>query len=357
MIPRRMWRRNFGLAALVICSALVSCDVQPPDTDIPNSETPNISLQVSVREDGTATPLWAEGIAVAIGEQAANDFARERLPLTSDANAWLAVLRDALPLIEDRARQLGQLFDVPPVNAVVVTGNRGSSDGFGWVPDKIGINVQAFADTYGSPAEGATDRMVRIVAHEYLHLVTYAFYEDHLERRETPVDRALWTMFFEGIGDYVSVSKRWQPDEHGNYSTITADTLAKLEPIFVERLEMFLSVGNEQENELRSGIAMGKFDEKWGSLPVALWLHSEVKQCGKSETLRTVMRMEREAVLSLALRHISSELRPRVLEIQRKYEEDASAGFDRSEVCLALSTDEIVSEYSKSESTGSERHD
>ena len=323
---RLSMRRIAGLAMLMTFCAIAHGD----------TKTPSISLEVSVRDDGTATPLWTEGIAVAIGEEAANDFARQNLPLTTEAKAWLAVLSEGLPLIEDRSHHVGHLFDVPPLDAVIVVGNRGSSDGFGWVPDKIGINVQAFVDTYGPPAEGATDRMVRIAAHEYLHLVTYAFYEDHIERRQTPIDRALWTMFFEGIGDYVSVSKRWWPDEYGNYSAVSADTLNSLEPIFVERLELLLGAEDAQERELRRGLAMGKFDEKWGSLPVALWLHSEVKQCGEAATLRTVMRMERSAVLPLALRHISPELRPRVLEVQRTYEGKSSATVDPPGTCLSV---------------------
>ena len=325
-----------GIGTLTMCFVLTSCDSYAPDPGVHTPVSPDISLEVSVRDDGTATALWTEGIAVAIGDEAAREFARENLPLTTAANAWLKVLNEALPLIEGRAGQLGQLFDVPLVNAVIVAGNRGSSDGFGWVPDKIGINLQAFADTYGSPAEGATDRMVRIAAHEYLHLVTYAFYEDHLERRKTPIDRALWTMFFEGIGDYVSVSRRWWPDEQGNYSAVSAETLKALEPVLVERLELLLGAEASQEKELRSGIAMGKFDEKWGSLPVALWLHSEAKQCGESATLRTVMRLERRAVLLLAVRHVSPELRPRVLEIQRTYDGRSPAGADELRTCLAI---------------------
>ena len=77
-------------------------------------------------------------------------------------------------------------------------------------------------------------------------------------------------MFFEGIGDYVSVSRRWLPDQQSNYSPIAAGTLRKLEPILVERVELLMTANAALEKELRTGISMGKFDEKWGSLPVAL---------------------------------------------------------------------------------------
>ena len=119
-------------------------------------------------------------------------------------------------------------------------------------------------------------------------------------------------MFFEGIGDYVSVSARWLPDEEGRSSPVAARALERLEPVLVERLEAFLAATPEEEKELRRGIAMGKFDEKWGSLPVALWLHSEARVIGERETLETMIRLERHGVLPLAIRHAAPELRPRL---------------------------------------------
>ena len=273
---------------------------------------PELHLEVCVRPDGTATPTWTDGIAVAIGRERAEALARERLPLSSEAAAWLDVLRTALPLVESRAVELASFFDLEPFDATVAAGNRGSSDGFGWVPTFVGINVQAFHDAYGAPDGGAVDRMTRIVAHEYLHLLTYAFYPDHRERRDTPLNRALWTMFFEGIGDYVSVSARWLPDADGAESPTARATLQRLEPILVERLEAFVDASEEEERALRRGIAMGKFDEKWGSLPVALWLHAEAVTRGERALLEETIRLGPASVLPLALRHAAPELRPRL---------------------------------------------
>lgn len=274
------------------------------------------TLERGVREDGTATPLWTEGIAVARGREAAEAFERQRRPLTLGARAWLEVLESALPRVEARAPELASLFGMEAFEATVVAGNRGSSDGFGWVPRYVGINVEAFHEVYGPPDDGGIDRMARIVSHEYVHLLTYARYPDHGERRDTPLNRALWTMFFEGLGDYISVSKRWWPDGDGGYSPVTAQTLQRLEPIFVERLEAFVSATAEEEEALRRGISMGKFDEKWGSLPVALWLHSEAAARGEQETLGTMIRLERYGVLPLALRHAAPELHPRLEALQ-----------------------------------------
>ena len=103
----------------------------------------------------------------------------------------------------------------------------------------------------------------------------------------------------------------------GGYSPVTAQTLQRLEPIFVERLEASVSASPEEEVELRRGISMGKFDEKWGSLPVALWLRSEAKVRGERETLEAMIRLGPDGVLPLALRYAAPELRRR-LEVLAK---------------------------------------
>lgn len=301
---------------LVLLVALASYGQQSSDNAENGTGHPLLSLELSVRDDGTASPVWTEGIAIAIGQDAAEAFARESIPLTPDAEAWYRVLEDALPRIEVRTAEVAALFDVPVMDALIVAGNRGSSDGFGWVPDHIGINVQAFAETYGPPDENATERMIRIVAHEYLHLLTYAFYPNHRDLRRTPLERALWTIYFEGIGDYLSVSRKWHPDDRGEYSPVASDALERLEPIFVERLEKLTTASNADERELRANISMGRFDRKWGSLTFALWLHSEARRCGEGATLQAVIRMERDSVLRLALRYMAPGFRARLEVLQ-----------------------------------------
>jgi hypothetical protein len=323
-------------ATLILSLAVTGCNPPAAEDSQTGVQAPTILLEFAVREDGTATELWTNGTAISIGENRARALARENRPFSADAAAWNEKLDKSLPLVAQRVGELARLFDVAPLDAQIVVGNRGSWDAFGWVPNHIGINAQAFADTYGPPSDDAADRVVRIAAHEYLHLLTYAHYENHQELRRTPFDRALWTMFFEGIGDYVSVSARWLPDEQGNYSSVTADTLKKLEPVFVERLEELAFASDEQEQDLRAGLSIGKFDEKWGSLPVALWLHSEVKRCGESATLRAMFRLERAGVLELALRHAAPELRPRINKLQSIVEGQTDGNRVRAEGCIAL---------------------
>lgn len=304
------------LAILLLVSSHGNAQTPPDGADA--AGRPALRLELGVRADGTGTPLWRNGIAVSIGTEAADEAIREPLPLSDNANEWLGVLRSTIAHAERRSGEWAAVLGVAALDATVVAGNRASADAFGWIPDHIGINLQAFADAYGPPDGGAADRMTRILAHEYVHLLTYAHYPDHLERRRSPLDRALWTMFFEGLGDYVSVSSRWLPDKNGGKSATASEALDRLEPILVERLEQFVIADDSQERQLRRGISMGKFDEKWGSLPVALWLHSEVAECEETVTLRAVLNLERDSVLVLARRHAAPELQSRIEALIRQ---------------------------------------
>lgn len=284
---------------------------------------PLLRLERGVRADGTATDARTEGIAVAIGRERAEELARERRPFDDGDLAWWRVLEAARPAIEARAAGLVESLGVEPLGAVIVAGNRGSSDGFGWAPRSIGINLSAFRESYGAPDSDAADRMARIVAHEYLHLLTYAAWPRHRELRTTPFDRALWTLFFEGIGDFVSMSARWHPAPAGTPSPAAAEALARLEPELVARLEALAGATPEEEPGLREGISMGRFDRKWGSLPFALWLRAEAAQIGEAEALRRAFRLGPAGVLPLALRHASPALRPRLEALARRLGEDA----------------------------------
>jgi hypothetical protein len=330
-----MQMRRSDLATVLAVAVVASCEQAGSDDRHPADVEPEIVLEVGVLDDGTATPLWAAGIAVSIGRDSAEALAQERRPLTAEAAAWLEVLRTAIPLVTARAPALAAPFGVTALDATITAGNRGSSDGFGWIPNYIGINLQAFSETYGSPDDGALDRMVRIVAHEYVHLLTYAAYPNHLELRDTPLNRALWTVFHEGLGDYTSVSSRWLPDDQGGYSPVAARTLERLEPIFIERLEALAAANADEERDLRAGISMGRFDDKWGSLPFALWLHSEVARCGEHQTLEAIIRLERDGVLPLALRHAAPELRRRIQALNELVGR-TPAGLPTSEQCFLV---------------------
>lgn len=282
-----------------------------------NAERPRLHLVSGTNDKGEATRLWTEGIAVAIGHNIAGKLARQKLPVSPAASEWDDILEHAIVPAEKRAKELVAIFNVTPIHATIVAGNRGSSDAFAWLPNNIGINVQAFAKTYGIPDDGAIDKMTRILMHEYVHLLTYAYYPDHRERRKTPIDRALWTMFFEGMGDYISLSSRWLRGEDGVEPEVARTTLARLEPKLVARLEKLLRADDETEAELRRGISMGRFDEKWGSLPVALWLRSEAALCGETATLRAFLGLERTGVLMLAHRHAAEHLQSRIRKLMQ----------------------------------------
>jgi hypothetical protein len=58
------------------------------------------------------------------------------------------------------------------------------------------------------------------------------------------------------------------------------------------------------------GLAWGPFREKWGALPVALWLAAESR--GDEHALRPFVAAGSARVLALARRHLAPELAQRL---------------------------------------------
>jgi len=285
---------------------LVACSGPDPDT------SSLLRMEIGVDHDGVASPTWIAGMATGMDPAQAAALGAESHPFTATERAWIVVLERALPVVVARADELAEPFRIEPFPMIVTVGNRSGRDGFGWKPDHLAIDVEAFTAVYGSPDEDALDRMQRILAHEYVHLLTYAAFRDRQVKSATPLDRALWTMFFEGMVDYYSASKRWRPGSDGRDSPASAEALARLEPVLVERLEALASASPSDEPALREGISMGRFDHHWGSLPVAIWLHKEARQRGSRVVLQEYVSLGRAGILPLALRHVAPELRPRV---------------------------------------------
>ena len=128
-------------------------------------------------------------------------------------------------------------------------------------------------------------------------------------RQETPLERALWACLAEGLGNYRSLSPRWF-EAGGGLSEHARDVLGRLEPIFVERLAALASATDANSDGLMQGLSMGPFEEKWGALPVALWLASETAE--DPGALAAWIERGSRGVLVLARRHLPADLAARL---------------------------------------------
>lgn len=87
----------------------------------------------------------------------------------------------------------------------------------------------------------------------------------------TPADRALVEAWKEGLGNLHSLSARWRATD----SAAAREALAELGPRFVARMAALACATPEAAARLTSDLSRGRFERKWGALPVALWLATE----------------------------------------------------------------------------------
>src|SRR5262245_31468703 len=76
----------------------------------------------------------------------------------------------------------------------------------------------------------------------------------HPQPVSTPLERALWAMAREGLGNLRSLSETWV-GPGGELTPLARETLAELEPILVERLEKLARATDEEERELTAGLS------------------------------------------------------------------------------------------------------
>src|SRR5690606_32517894 len=79
----------------------------------------------------------------------------------------------------------------------------GSDDGFTYKKATIAIDTSALVANYGeASSDGNRDRLRRLFAHEYTHLLHKAWLDQYPLSLATPLERALWECLYEGMGNY-----------------------------------------------------------------------------------------------------------------------------------------------------------
>ena len=193
---------------------------------------------------------------------------------TTDAQAaWVSLIRERSHHWQTEMEALAANYaPVPgPEVASIVIGNGGGEDAFTHDPVTIGFDVARLHAEYGDatlPENRA--RIDRFFRHEYTHLLQKAWLREHPYDASTPLRAALLGVWAEGLGNYYSLSEKWRGD-----SETAATARAELEPRLIARLAALACASGDDARALTAGLSMGRFDRKWGALPVALWLEAD----------------------------------------------------------------------------------
>ncbi len=267
-----------------------------------------------VDDAGRATQTWQEMIAKRLTPAQFHDVESLAKPYTPAESAWVRLVESRQPVWDNELSRLAVPFSpVTAPDASIVLGNRGGEDAFTHDPHTIGFDVERLNTLYGSADLDTNSALIdHLFHHEYTHLLQKAWVRDHPLLTETPLHAALADMWLEGMGNYYSLSDAWEPAD-GKPSTKATQALNVLIPRLVTRLAALACASSENASQLSKNISSGHFDQKWGALPVALWLQAESND---PTHLRDFILAGEEGVWTLASRHVTPDVKAQLDEIR-----------------------------------------
>ena len=159
-------------------------------------------------------------------------------PLNEEERNWVSLIESKTEHWNSFKDSLKVPFGNIYINdtTFVFLGYQGVDDGFTYKYQTVCFDITALQKAYGSAKEPVNDnRIDRIFAHEYTHLLHKEWMRQKNLKLETYKDSILWECVYEGIGMYRSMSKKWHP-VNGELSVTASNTFKELYPIFVNRL-------------------------------------------------------------------------------------------------------------------------
>lgn len=265
-----------------------------------------------ITENGVVTRAWHAAI------RGRHD--PELLPqVLAGEPRWSQAEADWADLIHRRATAWPAMIDslripfanIPPPDTIaILLGNRGGEDAFLFADSIICFDLHKLQHQYG-PAKAAAnhDKIDRFFAHEFTHVLHKAWRRQKGLTLQSPFEVALWECLTEGLGNFRSLSSKWL-SAGGELTPHAQEVLARLQPILVERLAALAQAKPEESGALMKGLSSGPFDQKWGALPVALWLGQEAR--GDERNLRRWVAAGPPGVLQLAQKYLPASLKEKM---------------------------------------------
>jgi hypothetical protein len=280
-------------------------------------------VRIGLDAAGYPTPRWISAIAGRVDDAELARIRKTPCPLSSEDNAWVEAVRRIgqnwsarLPELDAPFRGLAK----PPRRPFVLLGNQGGDDGFTSGADAIAMDLRSLQQAYGGPSASDSENMIcRLLSHEYSHLLIRPWldrcgWSEQWAARK-PYLRALRTLYNEGIAGLRSIEDpRWTSSE-GVLTSLARDTLATLQPRMVERLTALAeNPPPDVARGLLRNISQGRLADKWGSMPIALWLAQASRL--NSARLGYFASQKPDAILQLAAEQADPAYRPAFAHLQ-----------------------------------------
>lgn len=238
-------------------------------------------FESGLSQTGSFASNWLSIVENRHSQKDFDNLKRSRSRLSPEESRWLKLMTDNLKTLDSDFQRIAMHSPRGhvPDQVTIVTANRGGNDGFSFGTRRIGLDLSHWTQAYGQATKsGNEERMRRILMHEYTHLITTS-YRTSLKNKygSNPWQRAIWTLYHEGLGTYWSLSSRWINKDR-TLTSLAERKLRELVPVLKERLTALYQDNGALEHSLRKSISGGAFDERWGSLVVALWLSQETNR-------------------------------------------------------------------------------
>jgi hypothetical protein len=269
-------------------------------------------VRLGQHSDGRPTEEWLRAIATNNSEQSLHEISRTSTPLTEEQSLWAELIEQRAVLWPDHIENLRIPFPgiSPPEVVAIVLGNIGGNDAFIAGNRNIAFDLSRMQSLYGSANSPSNiDRADRFFAHEFTHLLHKEWRRVNKPKIKSPLEHALWGCLTEGLGVYRSMSARWT-DAQGKLSPHAMEVLSRLQPILVDRLSALEHANSDEVDDLMNGLSMGPFEDKWGALPVALWLALEARE--DESALQKWVDAGPWGIVDLAAKYLPTELAERL---------------------------------------------
>lgn len=229
---------------------------------------------------------------------------------TNEEKDWLRLINSKAQLWNSFRDSLAIPFSNITLNDTIyiLLGCGGADDGFTYQLNTVCFDLTALQQNYGDAALKENDnRMDRLFAHEYTHLLHKKWAVRKNLSLATFRDSILWECIYEGIGMYRSLNPGWLPANDILPAIITT-TLKELYPVFTNRMIAIYtlsSASNGEKQKLNANLSRGPVNKKWGALPVAIWLALEAK--GDHRKLIKWIEMGPAGIMILALKYLDEK--------------------------------------------------
>lgn len=266
-------------------------------------------IKPAIEKDHITTD-WQAALKSRMTKEYIDSLSVVKKVFTDEEKDWLRLINSKAQLWNSFRDSLAIPFSNIALSDTIyiLLGCGGADDGFTYQLNTVCFDLTALQQNYGDAALKENDnRMDRLFAHEYTHLLHKAWAIKKNLSLSTFRDSILWECIYEGIGMYRSLNPRWLPVKD-SLPAITTTTLKKLYPVFTNRMIAIYTLSspsNEEKQNLNANLSRGPVHKKWGALPVAIWLALEAKE--DHHKLTRWIEMGPAGIITLALKYLDEE--------------------------------------------------